>query len=134
MDSTGYAYNPSELSINVGETVCWQWTDAMDSHNVAEIAKEGDQVMKEGGVYSGEIATTVDFRYTFEEDTTFYYICEPHVSMDMVGKVIVGNGGPQSEVVDEPETTDDEESSTPSIGILVSVIAMIGISLLARRL
>jgi len=51
-----------------------------------------------------------------------------------VGKVIVGNGGPQSEVVDEPETTDDEESSTPSIGILVSVIAMIGISLLARRL
>ena len=134
LDSTGYAYNTSELSINVGETVCWQWTDAMDSHNVAEIAKEGDQVMKEGGVYSGEIATTVDFRYTFEEDTTFYYICEPHVSMDMVGKVIVGNGGPQSEVVDEPETTDDEESSTPSIGILVSVIAMIGISLLARRL
>ena len=134
LDSTGYAYNPSELSIMVGETVCWQWTDAMDSHNVAEIAKEGDQVMKEGGVYSGEIATTVDFRYTFEEDTTFYYICEPHVSMDMVGKVIVGNGGPQSEVVDEPETTDDEESSTPSIGILVSVIAMIGISLLARRL
>ena len=133
LDSSGYAYSPVELTISVGETVCWQWTDAMDSHNVAEIANEGDQVKKEGGVYSGAIATTVDFRHTFEEDMTFYYICEPHVSMDMVGKVVVGNGGPASEVVEE-SATDDEESSTPSLGILVSVIAMIAVTLFARRL
>ena len=133
LDSGGYAYSPAELTIAVGETVCWQWTDATDSHNVAEIANEGDQEMKEGGVYSGAIATTVDFRHTFEEDMTFYYICEPHVSMDMVGKVVVGNGGPESEVVEE-SATDDEESSTPSLGILVSAIAMIAVALFARRL
>ena len=133
LDSSGYAYSPAELTIAVGETVCWQWTDATDSHNVAEIANEGDQERKEGGVYSGAIATTVDFRHTFEEDMTFYYICEPHVSMDMVGKVVVGNGGPESEVVEE-SATDDEESSTPSLGILVSAIAMIAVALSARRL
>lgn len=133
LDSSGYAYSPAELTIAVGKTVCWQWTDATDSHNVAEIANEGDQERKEGGVYSGAIATTVDFRHTFEEDMTFYYICEPHVSMDMVGKVVVGNGGPESEVVEE-SATDDEESSTPSLGILVSAIAMIAVALFARRL
>ena len=53
--------------------------------------------------------------------------------MDMVGKVVVGNGGPASEAVEE-SATDDEESSTPSLGILVSVIAMIAVTLFARRL
>jgi len=133
LDSTGYAYDPSELSIMVGETVCWQWTDAMDSHNVAEIAKEGDQVMKEGGVYSGEIATTVDFRHTFEEDTTFYYICEPHVGMNMVGKVVVGDGGAAPEPSVE-DTSADDESSTPSVGLLVGVLAVVAVALVARRL
>ncbi len=131
LDSTGYAYSPAELTIKVGETVCWQWTDAMDSHNVAEIASEGDQTKKEGGVYSGAVATTVDFRYTFEEETTFYYICEPHVSMEMVGKVIVGTGGPRAEPVDEKE---DEESSTPSVGLLAGVVVMLGVALVARKL
>ncbi len=133
LDSTGYAYDPIELSIKTGETVCWQWTDAMDSHNVAEIANEGDQTRKEGGVYSGEIATTVDFRHTFEEDTTFYYICEPHVGMNMVGKVVVGDGG----AAQEPSVVDtyaDDESSTPSVGILVGVLAVIAVALVARRL
>ena len=74
LDSSGYAYSPAELTITVGETVCWQWTDATDSHNVAEIANEGDQERKEGGVYSGAIATTVDFRHTFEEDMTLSLI------------------------------------------------------------
>ena len=131
LDSTGYAYSPAELTIKVGETVCWQWTDAMDSHNVAEIANEGDQIKKEGGVYSGAVATTVDFRYTFEEETTFYYICEPHVSMEMVGKVIVGTGGPRAEPVDEKE---DEESSTPSVGLLGGVVVMLGVALVVRKL
>ena len=133
LDSTGYAYDPIELSIKTGETVCWQWTDAMDSHNVAEIANEGDQTRKEGGVYSGEIATTVDFRHTFEEDTTFYYICEPHVGMNMVGKVVVGDGGAAPEPSVE-DTSADDESSTPSVGLLVGVLAVIAVALVARRL
>ena len=130
LDSTGYAYSPAELTIKVGDTVCWQWTDAMASHNVAEIANEGDQLKKDGGIYSGAVATTVDFRHTFEEETTFYYICEPHVSMEMVGKVIVGNGGPRAEPIDEME----DEESTPSVGLLTGVVVMLGVALVARKL
>ena len=134
LDSSGYAFSPASISIEVGDTVCWQWTDSMDSHNVAEISNEGDVTRKEGGIYSGAVATTVDFRHTFEEATTFYYICEPHVSMEMVGKVIVGDGGATTDIVDETEEVEDEESSTPSIGLLAGIVAMLGVALVARKL
>ena len=128
LDSTGYAYSPDSLTIKVGETVCWQWTDASDLHNVAEISSEGDQMKKEGGVYSGATATTVDFRYTFTEAMTFHYICEPHVGMQMVGKVIVGD------TAAEPSTSVTEEEETPGFGLILGVLAVIGIALVSRRL
>ena len=130
LDSTGYAYSPASLTIKVGETVCWQWTDSADLHNVAEISSEGDQMRKEGGIYSGETAKTVDFRHTFTEATTFHYICEPHVGMQMVGKVIVGDST-ESET-STPYSGDDEE--TPGFGIVLGVMAVIGIALISRRL
>ena len=130
LDSTGYAYSPASLTIKVGETVCWQWTDSADLHNVAEISSEGDQMRKEGGIYSGETAKTVDFRHTFTEATTFHYICEPHVGMQMVGKVIVGDST-ESET-STPYSGDDEE--TPGFGLVLGVLAVIGIALISRRL
>ena len=128
LDSTGYAYSPASLTIKVGETVCWQWTDSADLHNVAEISSEGDQMRKEGGVYSGATGTTVDFRHTFTEATTFHYICEPHVGMQMVGKVIVGD------TAAEPSTSVTEEEETPGFGLILGVLAVIGIALVSRRL
>jgi len=132
LDSTGYAYSPASLTIKVGETVCWQWTDSADLHNVAEISSEGDQMRKEGGIYSGETAKTVDFRHTFTEATTFHYICEPHVGMQMVGKVIV-----EESSSDDSETTSpvvEKEEDTPGFGLLLGVFAVIGIALISRRL
>ena len=85
---------------------------------------------KEGGIYSGETAKTVDFRHTFTEATTFHYICEPHVGMQMVGKVIVGDSA-ESET-STPYSGDDEE--TPGFGLVLGVLAVIGIALISRRL
>ena len=130
LDSTGYAYSPASLTIKVGETVCWQWTDSADLHNVAEISSEGDQTRKEGGVYSGATAKTVDFRHTFTEATTFHYICEPHVGMQMVGKVVVGDSAETD--TSTPYSGDDEE--TPGFGLVLGVLAVIGIALISRRL
>ena len=91
---SGMAFNPSVVEINVGETVCWQWTDETMAHNVKEVNGDKSSVYVEGGISSGAADTTVDFRYTFTEDsTTFYYVCEPHVMAEMYGKVIVGDGG-----------------------------------------
>ena len=86
----------------------------------------------ENGVYSGPAAVTVDFHHTFTEDTTFYYACEPHISVEMFGKVIVGDGGMQ-----EPAATDDgddkEENNTPGFLGVTAILAALGAVLVARK-
>ena len=121
VDESGYAYDTPELSIDVGQTVCWIWEDESMAHNVAQIENEGDTTRMLGGKYSGMSMTSVDFRVTFDENQTFLYICEPHATMDMVGKVIVGTG--VMEVVDEPEE-DSESNSVPGFTAGLSGMAL----------
>ena len=121
VDESGYAYDTPELSIDVGQTVCWIWEDESMAHNVAQIENEGDTSRMLGGKYSGMSMTSVDFRVTFDENQTFLYICEPHATMDMIGKVIVGTG--VMEVVDEPEE-DSESNSVPGFTAGLSGMAL----------
>ena len=108
VDESGYAYDVTDLSIDVGQTVCWIWEDESMGHNVAQIENEGDTNRMLGGKYSGMAMTSVDYRVTFDENQTFLYICEPHASMDMVGKVVVGTG--VMEEVDETDSGSDSNS------------------------
>jgi len=138
IDSTGYVFDPVELTINVGETVCWQWTDALDTHNVIETIGQYNSEMNltaiDVGFYSPDTSyyyssNTVDFRHTFtEDDMTHYYVCGPHASMGMVGKVTVGEGSeedPVQEIVDE--------SGLPSVGFIVGALVLVGAAGLRRR-
>ena len=130
IDSTGLAFDNTDVSVAVGDTVCWIWEDESMGHNVAETLAEGDNARKAGGIYSGEVATTVDFRYTFTEDTTFYYICEPHAALDMRGKITVGNGA----VVEEPAIVAEEEASTvPGFGSALVIISLLGALVVTRN-
>ena len=131
---SGMAFNPSVVEINVGETVCWQWTDETMAHNVKEVNGDKSSVYVEGGISSGAADTTVDFRYTFTEDsTTFYYVCEPHVMAEMYGKVIVGDGGVTVSEDTTPTKTDkDSDSNTPGFVSITAVIALIGALLFTR--
>jgi uncharacterized surface protein with fasciclin (FAS1) repeats len=129
IDDTGYAFDHTSLEIAVGETVCWMWTDSGMAHNVAEIAEEGDTMRMIGGLYSGAAATTVDYRLTFDEDQTFNYVCEPHASMDMAGKVVVGSG---VEVVPEP-VVDEDTDATPGFASSLAIVSILGAVLIAQR-
>ena len=88
--SGGMSFEDRTVEIELGQTVCWIWTNETMAHNVAQTSDNSDTTRMEGGVYSGEPNITVDFRYTFMENQTFYYICEPHSSV-MKGVVIVGS-------------------------------------------
>ena len=130
IDSTGLAFDQPDVSINVGETVCWIWEDESMAHNVAETTADGDNVRKSDGIYSGEAVTTIDFRYTFTEDTTFFYICEPHATMDMRGIITVGNGA----VVEEPDPIREPEASTvPGFGTVLVIISLLGALIVFRN-
>ena len=128
IDESGFAFDNTDLSIAVGQTVCWIWADESIAHNVAQIDAEGDDTRKMGGAYSGPVQTTLDYRLTFDDDGTFYYICEPHVTMDMVGVVTVGTG------IDAPPPSaePDSESVPGFLGITV-LVAILGAALVAGR-
>ena len=121
IDDSGYAYDVIDLSIEVGQTVCWIWEDESMAHNVAQIENEGDTNRMLGGKYSGMAMTTVDYRVTFDENQTFLYICEPHATMDMIGKVVVGTG--IMEEVDETDSSTDS-NSVPGFTAGLSGIAL----------
>ena len=121
IDDSGYAYEVTDLSIDVGQTVCWIWEDESIPHNVAQIENEGDTDRMLGGKYSGMPMSSVDYRVTFDEDQTFLYICEPHATMDMVGKVVVGTG--VMVAVDDP-SDDSESNSVPGFTAGLSGIAL----------
>ena len=116
----GMAFDNEELSIDVGQTVCWIWTDAAMAHNVAEIRAEGDTTRDVAGEYSGAAVTTIDYRLTFDEDETFYYICEPHAGMGMDGKVIVGTG-----ISETPTTVVESDDNTPGFTAGIAAIALV---------
>ena len=130
IDSTGLAFDQTDVSINVGETICWIWEDENMAHNIAETSADSDNVRKSNGVYSGAAETTVDFRYTFTEDTTFFYICEPHATLDMRGEITVGNGA----AVEEPDPIREPEASTvPGFGSLLVIISILGALIVFRN-
>ena len=130
IDDTGLAYDNIDLAIEVGQTVCWIWEDESMAHNVAEISKEGDTSRMIGGEYSGESKVTVDYRLTFTEDETFHYICEPHATMGMAGKVTVGSGVQE---VTTPEPVYEEDNNTPGFTAMVLGVAAISAVVLSGR-
>ena len=127
--SDGYGFSPMSATINVGDTVCWQWTDESMEHNVKEVDGFKSTTYVSNGVYSGTPAATVNFEHTFTEDTTFYYACEPHIGMEMFGKITVGEGSPEPAT---PAKEDKEDNNTPGFLGLTAIIATLGAVLFAR--
>ena len=125
IDDSGLAYDKPYVEVDVGATVCWIWNDESMAHNVAQIAMEGDTSRYMSGVYSGESMTNVDFRYTFDVDQTFNYICEPHATSGMAGQIVVGEGS-----IVEPE---EESNNTPGFSAGIAALAVIGALMIAGR-
>lgn len=73
----GFAFNPSELRIKVGQTVTWTNEDST-AHNV--VANDGS--FKSETLQKGE-----SFSHTFDKAGTFDYVCTFHAPMK--AKIIV---------------------------------------------
>ena len=128
ISSDGYAFSPASVTIQVNQTVCWQWTGAEMAHNVKEVDGMKSTTYVTDGITSGAPEVDVDFSYTFTEDTVFYYVCEPHMSLDMFGKVTVGDGGIVAPVVSD----DKEEENTPGFLGVTMILATLGAVLYSR--
>ena len=132
---SGLKFSPSEVTVTVGETVCWQWTDESMAHNVREVDGDKSTTYAVDGVTSGAASSTVDFRHTFDVDSTsFYYACEPHLASGMFGKVVVGDGGAVvvPTPVDDSEMDSDDESVPGFLGVMATV-ALAGAAFVSSR-
>ena len=96
------------------------------AHNVKQVDGFQSTTYVANGVTSGTEATTVAFHHTFTENQTFYYACEPHISMNMFGEVVVGDGGV------EPKSDDDDEN-TPGFMASTMILAALGAILFMGR-
>ena len=71
IDIQGFAYSPSSITINVGDTIVWTNYDSA-SHTVTS---------NDGTFDSGGISTGSTFSFTFTNAGTFNYHCSPHPNM-----------------------------------------------------
>ena len=127
LTADGYGFNPSITNIDVGQTVCWSWTDAAMGHNVKQVDGALSSTFVANGITSGAAATTVAFHHTFTENQTFYYACEPHISMNMFGEIVVGDGGV------EPTSDADDDENTPGFMASTMILAALGAILFMGR-
>jgi plastocyanin len=74
----GIAFNPSEVSVAVGDTVTWTNNDSVGHDVTADSFSSGDP----GGMAPGRT-----FEHTFDEAGTFDYVCTVHPGME--GSVVV---------------------------------------------
>lgn len=91
-DGMSYYFEPIVLEIAVGDNVTFVWGNG--SHNVAQVASS-DSGVYESGFRSGAPQVGGNWSLPAEyttQDGTLYYVCEPHIMMDMRGTIIVGTG------------------------------------------
>ena len=91
-DGMSYYFEPETLNVNIGDNVTFVWANG--SHNVAQVASSASNAYTSGfrsGAPQVGVNWTLPSEYT-AQDGTLYYVCEPHVTMDMRGTIIVGTG------------------------------------------
>ena len=80
------AFDPPEITINVGETVTWTNMDIVP--HTATSGNPGDADL--GSVFqSARLGINDSFTHTFDEAGEFIYFCEVHPVMMRDAKVIV---------------------------------------------
>lgn len=82
-----FDFFPEDITISVGDTVRFVMTP---DHNAIEVTEE---TYNERGVTPIDGGFEVDFgetaEVTFDEAGVFWYVCQPHVTLDQIGTITV---------------------------------------------
>ncbi|KKF39164.1 halocyanin domain protein [Halorubrum saccharovorum] len=80
----GFVFAPANLVVDAGATVVWEWTGAGGAHNVVE----------KSGVFESELTGEEGhtFEHAFAEAGVFEYVCTPHQTRGMEGRIEVVEG------------------------------------------
>ena len=86
----GYAWNPSSLTIRVGDTVHWSWTGSSFTtrRGVAQVNSPGEVEYNVVGFRSWQ-SVTGSFSHTFTTPGTYYYITEGYAHIGMYCLIVI---------------------------------------------
>ncbi len=78
----GLSYDPANVVIDVGTTVVWEWTGRGGGHDVVEVDDE---------VFASDLVDEAGhtFEHTFEDPGAYEYVCTPHQTQGMNGRIEV---------------------------------------------
>lgn len=81
---SSFQFSPQDLTITAGDTVIW--TNSSGNHNVdgKTSAYPNNPVS-----FGNALGTSWTYKFVFTTAGTYDYKCDPHVSLGMIGKVIV---------------------------------------------
>lgn len=84
--NAGFTFSPADITINAGDSIHWQLASM---HDVVEVTQQtwnaNSNAAKAGGFSTPFGGGTV----TFDTPGTYYYVCSPHASLGMKGKITV---------------------------------------------
>lgn len=82
VDSTNLRFSPETITLKEGDSIRFFWSGELLPHNAVE---------NSGLFDTGEPSTEVDYTHTFSfgENGTYEYVCEPHEDLGMIGTIIV---------------------------------------------
>jgi len=86
-------FNPSDLTINVGDTIIWTWTEGSHTTTSTQIP------VGAGAWDQGLNSNSPVFMYSPVIAGSYNYVCSPHASMGMTGHFTVNNTSGLSENV-----------------------------------
>ena len=80
-------FAPEDITISVGDCVNFEMSN---THNAIEVSQETYESRGSGPLADGfSVGFGATEQIKFDEAGTHYYICQPHVQMDMVGTITV---------------------------------------------
>src|SRR5215213_7408094 len=115
VDVANFAFTPSSVSIQPGDTVTWHFRGPDLNHSVTSDPGQSESFDSDPGDSSPLHSPADTFSHTFNAAGTFTYVCKVHSFMS--GEVVVGGpaGGAPSTGGGTPTSGD---SSPPAISLL----------------
>ncbi|MEA2441904.1 MAG: hypothetical protein QOH76_3328 [Thermoleophilaceae bacterium] len=101
MTIRNFGYNPTPITIAMGDTVTWHWAGPDTNHSVTADSGQADSFNSDPdhAPTAADHPPTDTFDHKFDKSGTFTYFCQVHSFM--TGKVIVNGPGGQP----PPDTT-----------------------------
>ena len=93
---SGLAFDPTQLWVDPGTTIIWEWTGSGGAHNVQAVEGGGPASLDSGDAVDEE-GYTYEYETSEEDAGITHYHCVPHTAVGMHGGIAVGGDIPTVE-------------------------------------